>query len=262
MEMTEHMSVEQLTELILKIVALPDEKITEAVVDEVIKQMEEAIYKEDKNKILYEMAEQMKKNITEAHNGLKELETLTQDLIDELQPLSKEKEGLIRALMDCFISLMREAIVLVDENYDTVVHFELIREGAKLPTYAHDEDAGADIYAPEDITIPAHAFGFIAPTGLKMAMPRGWKMDVRPRSGLSHKTKLRVSNSPGTIESNYRNEVGILFDNFSDEPYIFKAGERMAQFVISKSYRFKGMISEDVSSIGNDRGGGFGSSGN
>lgn len=146
-------------------------------------------------------------------------------------------------------------------NADVIINFELIHENAKRPVYAHPNDAGADIYAVENQVIPAHSFGNLVHTGLKMEMPDGWEMQIRPRSGMSKKTALRISNSPATIDSGYRGEVCVLFDNLGNEDYEIKVGDRIAQFVVAQSYRFS---AKSVSTITDDteRGeGGFGSSG-
>ena len=95
-----------------------------------------------------------------------------------------------------------------------------------------------------------------------MIIPHGYAVSIRPRSGMSRNTPLRISNSPATIDQQYRGEIKILFDNFSNEPVTIKAGERIAQFILEKNYR------ADYSRVNavepnTDRGeGGFGSSGN
>ena len=95
-----------------------------------------------------------------------------------------------------------------------------------------------------------------------MAIPHGWAISIRPRSGMSRTTPLRISNSPATIDQQYRGEVKILFDNFSDKPVEIKAGDRIAQFIIEKNYRGD-YIEVDTVEPDTDRGeGGFGSSGN
>jgi dUTP pyrophosphatase len=73
---------------------------------------------------------------------------------------------------------------------------------------------------------------------------------------------MRIANTPGTVDADYRDNVGILIDNLSDETIVIKAGDRIAQFVLHPVYRFKGVATEDVNQIGENRGGGFGSTGN
>ena len=141
------------------------------------------------------------------------------------------------------------------------VYVEICREGVELPAYARQGDAGMDVRAAVDMTIDPMATA-IVPTGLKVAIPEGYEIQVRPRSGLSLKTSLRIPNSPGTIDSGYRNEVGIIVWNSSpDTPLEIKAGDRIAQFVLQKVPVINFVPTQDVSQIGEDRGGGFGSTG-
>lgn len=161
------------------------------------------------------------------------------------------------------------------------VYVEVIREGVKLPCYANPYDAGMDVCAADDIIIePGQTI--IIPTGLKFAIPEGYEIQVRPRSGISLKTPLRISNSPGTIDAGYRDELGIIMNNSSPEisienmsedyltldnkgnqkgTYIVRKGERVAQLVLTQVPRMNLKIVDSVKEIGDDRGGGFGSTG-
>ena len=87
-----------------------------------------------------------------------------------------------------------------------------LEEGLEVPKYTHIGDAGIDIRALEDYEILPGETKLVK-TGIKIAIPQGYEIQVRPRSGLSLKTKMRVANSPGTIDSNYRGEIGIIIDN-------------------------------------------------
>jgi len=152
---------------------------------------------------------------------------------------------------------------------------EVCREGVDLPEYAHLGDAGMDIRAAEDIDIlPGETV--LIPTGLKVAIPVGYEIQVRPRSGVSLKTPLRLPNSPGTIDSGYRDEVNVIAYNSSkggEEVYSIsekgnkqgiyriKKGERIAQIILNEVPVIKWKQVGDVSLEGDNRGGGFGSSG-
>lgn len=141
------------------------------------------------------------------------------------------------------------------------VHVEICREGVTLPAYAKPGDAGMDVRAAVDVTI-APGETKIVPTGLKLAIPVGYEIQVRPRSGLSLKTSARVPNSPGTIDSGYRDEVGIIIWNCSShQPLEIKAGDRIAQFVLQEVPQINFVSCNDVASIGENRGGGFGHTG-
>lgn len=189
-------------------------------------------------------------------------------LYETLMELKEQhKDSAVKCeLIDMVYSLIESfyaVIAMRVANRDTAtVGVELVHENAKLPTFAHEGDHGADIYAVEDVIIEPHTFGNMVPTGLKLLIPMGWAVSIRPRSGMSKNTPLRISNSPATIDQQYRGEVKILFDNFSNEPVTIKAGDRIAQFILEKNYRGDYTQVETVEPA-TDRGeGGFGSSGN
>lgn len=261
MEINYNDITQQFANLLVNIIEMPDDKLTDEAVDETLSTLLGS-FEEGKDKMLEEAVQNIRQNRVNAKQTLKELYETAEELYQELTDISENKKKLIQGILNTIIGFMEEALNRAEENYDTIVYFELIREGAQIPVYAHDTDAGADVYAPEDFAIPPHSFGVKVPVGFKMAMNSGWEMQVRPRSGMSMKTQLRIANTPGTIDADYRDEVAILFDNFSNEPYYIKAGDRIAQFVISPVYRFKGLVTESVANIGSNRGGGFGSSGN
>ena len=152
----------------------------------------------------------------------------------------------------------------VAENYNfkmITIPVEICHKNARIPTYAHDDDAGFDFYLPDDLEIEPHQT-VIAKVGLKMAVPVGYELQVRPRSGMSFKTGLRVANAPGTIDSGYRDEIGIICWNTSDEKLVLKAGDRIAQGVLNEIPRGQFHIVEDITKVvGANRNGGFGSSG-
>ena len=156
---------------------------------------------------------------------------------------------------------------------------ELCREEAVLPKYANDGDAGMDLYSCEDVIVQPGC-SVLVPTGLKMAIPYGYEVQIRPRSGISLKTPLRIPNTPGTIDCGYRDEVNVIIYNASqredaskDSPftlndkgcrhgtYLIRKGDRIAQMVIKKVEYADLVTVSDVRSIGEDRGGGFGHSG-
>ena len=103
-----------------------------------------------------------------------------------------------------------------------------------LPFYATKGSAGMDVYSNEELELEPLSTTIVK-TGLFVKIPEGYEIQVRPRSGLSAKSKLRIANSPGTIDSDYRGEVCIILDNISsEESYTINKGERIAQGVISK----------------------------
>jgi len=101
-----------------------------------------------------------------------------------------------------------------DEDMEIPISVTICRENVKLPFYANAGDAGMDIVAAEEVIIAPGQTKLI-PTGIKVAIPRGYEIQVRPRSGLSLNTPLRIPNSPGTIDSGFRDEIKVLMTNES-----------------------------------------------
>ena len=118
------------------------------------------------------------------------------------------------------------------------VKIKLVREGVKLPEYARIGDAGMDVVAAENVTIrPGETV--VVPTGISVAIPKGYELQVRPRSGVSLKTKLRVANAPGTIDSGYRGEIGVIMTNTSDK-WLYSAGDMKLTYSGKYSYSING----------------------
>ena len=175
--------------------------------------------------------------------------------------ISNEKKELYNKMLEVTEKLYDKALESVSRE-TALIPVELCRPNAKAPSYAHEDDAGFDFYLPEDFTIKAHEFGKIAPTGVKMAIPTGYELQIRPRSGNSVKTTLRIANAPGTIDCGYRNEIGIICDNIGDTDLEFKAGDRIAQGIFAAVPKGKFNVIKDINTVtGINRGGGFGSSG-
>ena len=105
-------------------------------------------------------------------------------------------------------------------------------EGLVLPRYATDGAAGMDVLAAEDVTLAPGARHAVA-TGLAVAIPPGYEIQVRPRSGLALKHGISVPNTPGTIDSDYRGELKVILINHGSEPFPIHRGDRVAQLVIA-----------------------------
>lgn len=175
---------------------------------------------------------------------------------------SEIKQELIDMIYGLVETYLNMAVMYYANREETNIGIELIHPTAKIPTYAHEGDQGADIYAPETVVVPTNARGYMVHTGIKLLIPYGWAVSIRPRSGMSKKTPLRISNSPATIDQQYRGEICILFDNLSNEPYEIKEGERIAQFILEKNYHANYTQVDSVESDTERGEGGFGSSGN
>ena len=179
------------------------------------------------------------------------------NLIRELKP-SQQKLSLLNSVFTPMLEIVEE-VVNTYHIYDISVLMKL-DEGAKLPTYAHDTDACADIYASQNIVLPAHSQSNMVHTGIHMALPENWVFMIDPRSSIGYKTGLRLSNSVGIIDEDYRGEIGVLYDNISDSDYEIKAGDRIAQGWVQPVYRFK-PVKVDILPATERGNGGFGSTG-
>lgn len=192
--------------------------------------------------------------------------------------LSFPKRDFLKQMLGMTYNALAEAEGVAKKTI--LIPLEYCHPDAKMPAYAHLTDSGMDIYALEDITIAPGETRLI-PTGLKVAIPSGYELQVRPKSGRCLKTKLRIANTPGTIDAGYRDEIGIIVDNI--EPFIKSAqmgeggvlynvefgsshtigkGEKFAQLVLCEVPKAVFYQVEHVSDIANDgRNGGFGSTG-
>lgn len=209
----------------------------------------------------------------------KMIEAVNELTVEEVD-LSESKKDFLKFVFTTFINAISASERV--SNRIISIPIELCREGAKLPSYTTPGSAAMDIYAPEEHTI-APGECKIIPTGLKVNIPKGYALLIQPRSGLSRKTKLRVANTPGLIDSDYHEEIGVIVENI--DPPLKEAGIVTladgqiedanlygSSFTIGKGERFAQMrLVEvpminwlEVDSIGefeNDHGAGFGSTG-
>ena len=198
-------------------------------------------------------------------------------VLPEGTELSESKKDFIKFIFTTFINTM--------ESTNAVPHriiqipIELCRDGAKLPTYATDGSAAMDIYSPEEYTInPGETV--LVKTGLKVNIPKGYALLIQPRSGKSLKTKLRIPNTPGLIDSDYHEEIGVMIENI-DAPlkdvdpgdpateygklygssYTIEKGERCAQMRLVEVPMINWLPVSSLGNFDNDHGQGFGSTG-
>lgn len=129
-----------------------------------------------------------------------------------------------------------------------------------LPVFAHGGDAGVDLYARQNVVIPPAGGRVLVPTGIAIAIPDGYVGLVVPRSGLAIKHGVTLVNTPGVIDSGYRDELQVVMINTdSTISYPVKRGDRIAQLLIQRAEAVEWNVVDELD--GKDRGGGFGHSG-
>ncbi len=139
------------------------------------------------------------------------------------------------------------------------LRFKRIHPDAVLPAYAHPSDAGMDVRSVADIVIPRGGRALV-PTGLVAIIPPMHEIQVRPRSGLALKHGVTVLNTPGTIDSGYRGEIGVILANFGDSDFYVAKGDKVAQLVFAPVVQPEVVETDTIDET--DRGaGGFGSTG-
>ena len=139
------------------------------------------------------------------------------------------------------------------------IRIQKTSEDAVMPKYAHDDDSGMDVYSTKEIILQSMA-RTLMPLGFKMAVPKGYEAQIRPKSGLALKQGISVANAPGTIDAGYRGDMGVILINYSKEPVKIEKSQKIAQMVIQKVEKAEIEITETLDKT--KRGsGGFGSTG-
>lgn len=206
--------------------------------------------------------------------------------VDETN-LSVIKRDFLKQMIATLVNAVNDTEGIAKRNVPVAI--ELCHPEAKIPQYAHISDSGADVYALEDITVhPGETV--LVPTGFKVALPPGFELQVRPKSGRALKTKLRVANTPGTIDQGYRDEVKVIIENVEPpikdiqyeevvnvetgkiahleiksilygSDFFISKGEKFCQLVLMEVPKASFYRVDSVQDLGEDRGGGFGSTG-
>jgi len=135
-----------------------------------------------------------------------------------------------------------------------------LEPGLPLPAYAHPGDAGADLFAAEDVKLPPGGRAVVG-TGMAVAIPEGFAAFVHPRSGLAARHGVTVANAPGTVDAGYRGEVKVVLLNTDPaEPHVVRRGDRIAQLVVQPVVRARFLDVRELPPAARG-GGGFGSTG-
>ena len=141
------------------------------------------------------------------------------------------------------------------------VKFKKLGNNIETPQYATEQSAGMDLRAVLDEPVTLRSLERkVVMTDLSIALPRGFEAHVRPRSGLAAKHGITVLNTPGTIDADYRGNIGVILINLSNEPFTINNGDRIAQLVVSKYERVEWVEVDDLDETGRGSGG-FGSTG-
>lgn len=258
--MNQDNNLKPLVDIIERIMALDTDQLTEDTIDVIGGMLTGAFTDTIKNS----GAEGILRNFyteglsrAEATQSVKNAHESFDNILSDLKAPAL-KEQLLRKVFDEFCSMFDMAL----ERYLTNdITLPMKVESDKLiPTYAHPTDAAADLYAKETITLAAHSLSNKINTGVNIALPENWMAIIVPRSSIGAKTGLRLSNSVGIIDSSYRGELGILYDNISDSDYTINAGDRIAQLLVFPSYTFKPQV-VDILPASDRQDGGFGSTG-
>lgn len=259
---------------ILALFALDDDKFN-ILAPAILSELENAMRNPNDQIAVAKMFEQMGIDVNNIQDTL---EPIKQAFIEEMgDALTETKKN----FLDQMLMTLYNISAKTNEVFERIIQIpvEKCDTRAKVPVYAHITDSGADLYALEDITVEAGETVLVK-TGLKVAIPNGYEIQIRPKSGLSLKTKLRIANTPGTIDAGYRDEIGVIIENveapikkiYTDEDgkitgidkgksYTIGAGQKFAQAVLMEVPKMNFQEVSSVLSYDGDRGGGFGSTG-
>jgi dUTP pyrophosphatase len=145
-----------------------------------------------------------------------------------------------------------------------IITFRKDHPDARLPTLSTPGSAGADLHAvmPEgaDLLVLQPGARLVVSTGLAAAIPRGWEIQIRPRSGIAVKYGVTVVNSPGTLDSDYRGVIGVALIHLGEAPFEIRSGDRIAQIVLAEAPAWKGVFVDSLDETSRGEGG-FGSTG-
>ena len=259
--MNENETLNSLMNAVKGLVDMDDSLLTDEVMKEVLKNADEqfnpVMVQQSISQIVQNFEEQ---GLTraEAKTAMDALADVLKDMIYGENEFIGNKKVIVDTIANKMFSIFDEAVAKY-HSYSIKLPMT-VDKGAKVPTYAHETDAAADLYAMEDQVIVAHTYGNKIGTGIKIQLPEGWLAMILPRSSMGTKTPLRLSNSVGLIDSGYRGELGILYDNTSDLDYKISAGDRIAQLLVMPSHRFQAEVVDSLED--SDRGEtGFGDSG-
>lgn len=257
--------------------ALPEEHF--AMIGPVFLQELEKSFNNPNDRLM--MAQAMNATGMRAEDAREQYQAIVDEIDNQMTMVSRQKRDFLKQLLGLTFNAISETEGIAKKVIQ--VPIELCHPDARIPEYANTDDSGMDVFALDDITI-APGETVLVKTGLKVAIPKGYELQVRPKSGRALKTKMRVANTPGTIDAGYRDEIGVIIDNI-DPPikeityhmgedglvidsivhgaaWTIGKGEKFAQLVLCEVPKAAFYQVESVGAIENDgRNGGFGSTG-
>lgn len=260
---------------LFEILMYPDEEFDEVKKFILIQYQNELLdsSKKQKLRLLYKV-------IQESNPDIKEnLDLVAKEVRKTLEgQVCESKIDFVEQIVGMTKTLLEESFT---DREEVPVPTELCRDDAKYPIYAHLGDDGMDLFAAEDVLIAPMKIPdsteelplfytlsdkvaknvCIVPTGVKMAIPDGYMAEIKPRSGHSLFTYLRVANSPGTIDTGYFNEIGVICENVGFVPLLIKKGDKIAQMSLRHSPMIRIAPVKSVEEFGRNRGGGYGHTG-
>ena len=253
--------LQPLFDIVKEIMELPEESLTDdRVIDSISGMITGAFTPQIQANAVQEIIKGLEINNVpraQAQQSFDDFHDALNDMVNDLKP-SPAKRTILNNTLDTLFGIFDSAMERY-HKFDIVLPIKLDGD-AKTPTYAHDTDAAADLYAVEDMTIPAHSLSNLIDTGVHIQLPENWVAYVIPRSSIGLKTGLRLSNSVGCIDADYRNSIGVIYDNISDSDYEIHAGDRIAQLIVMPCYHFKPQVVDILNTT--ERGnGGYGSTG-
>ncbi len=242
-----------------------------------ILEMDDAIFEEGYDDIikLFDIEDNVEQALMEKIAYCRANNLTIDDLLEENRMAAKEmpdeifgqispaKQKFIKYLMS-LSTIINNKIIEKGLHQKVNVRVQRLPHNEKLPSYAHTEgDSGLDVFLTSDIIIEGGK-SVVAPLGIKVVIPLGYEIQVRPRSGMSLNPayqNLFVANSPGTIDANYRDEVGVLLKNIGQTPIALTKGMKVAQLVLAPVIQLTWVEVPDVREFPTERMGGFGSTG-
>lgn len=261
---------------IAALVSLPDEQF-DLISEQLLAQMEDTMT-DSSTRIM--MAEALRKDHLSPDDAVNIFKEAIKNIDEQMDALDQKRKDFFKRYFGIIINIIEGLEGLSDRVISIPV--EYCKE-VEHPHYASEGDAGMDLYSPDEYTINPGETKII-PTGIKCALPKGYAFLIQPRSGMSVKTKLRVANTPGLIDSGYRDEIGVIIENTEQsiqdieyefnslgmpviksilhgKPYTIHKGERFAQMRLVAVPTAALYEVESVGEIEGDRGGGFGHTG-